>query len=146
MIRSLAVADFLRAEGVDTSLPAPVPQKKIKIVPDASTPAGEIIAQPDRLVAVVVTGGAGTTHERHFDRATVQLFARGLQRSDEDAEALAEAADNALMGAVPPVDIGSVRVISIDYLGGPPALVSRDDGKRALFSCSYVLQATRTAS
>lgn len=146
MIRAREVADFLRAADLEEALSDPTVAHAIKIVPDDTTPQGEMIAQPDRLIAVTISGGARTLRERTFDQPRVQLTVRGLQRSDDDAEALAQAVDDVLMGMVPPTMMGDSRVISLDYLGGPPAFVARDDGHRALYACNYLLQVARTVT
>jgi hypothetical protein len=145
MIRAKEVADFIRAQ-ISTSGWTPNTSNaahKLKVVPDAVIAQGEIIPSPDRLVAVVVSGGGPTLGERTRDQATVQVFTRGLQRSDADAENVAASADNVLMGVVPQIVLGNTRVMSIDYQGGPPAFLRRDDAKRALFICNYLFQTAR---
>lgn len=138
------IAAWLRAQDVGNSLPGTTVAHAVKVVPDQDVPAGQIVAAPDRLLAVNVPGGGPTLRERTFDQVTCQVIARGLPGSDLDALAVASAADDLLMGAVPPVAMGDRRVVSVDYVGGPPALMTRDEGRRALFSCNYMLQVART--
>lgn len=143
MIRSVDIAEFLRVEGVAGELAAPTVAHATRILPDDDTPEGELPAQPDRLVAVRITGGGRTLRERTFDQPHVQVVARGMPGSQADAEALAAVADNALMGAVPPLALGGRRVISVEYVGGPPTFVTRDEARRSVYSCNYVMQVDR---
>lgn len=146
MIRAKEVADYIRAHIVTSGWSPNTSNAahKLKVVPDDQIDQGEIIPQPDRLVAVVVSGGAGTLGERTRDRSTVQVFTRGLQRSDVDAENVASSTDDVLMAVVPQIVLGNTRVMSIDYQGGPPAFLRRDEAKRALFVCNYLFQTART--
>lgn len=148
MIRAREVADLIRSNIVTSGWTPNTtnPAHKLKVVPDDVTGQGEIIEQPDRLVAVVVSGGAPTLGERTRDRSTVQVFTRGIQRSDADAENVAAATDDVLVGLVPPTQLGNTRVIALDYLSGPPAFLRRDDAKRALFVCTYLVQTTRSVT
>jgi hypothetical protein len=113
-------------------------------IAEAFSTDGEVPAMPDRIVVLTLTGGPGERRERSFDVVSVQTLVRGGQRSAADGEALAAAVDNAFMGAVPPVEVGSTRVISIARAGGPPAHVSNDASYRRLFSCSYLLECARS--
>lgn len=128
MLTSQAVADWLKSKGVNESF----------------STDGKIPTQPDRLIIVTITGGAGTLRERTFDQAFVQVRVRGRQRDNRDAEALAGQVDDVFMAAVPPVVLDGRRVVSIDYVGGPPGFLQRDNAERAHFACSYVLQVARS--
>lgn len=129
MITTDEIAAWLRASGLPSDAAIAVD--------------GEIPPMPDRLVVLTRTGGQGTLHERTFDSATVQVITRDGQRSGEAAENFTETVDGIFMGARPPVTIGGRRVISIDYSGGPPAFMDRDEGMRALYVTTYVLQVAR---
>lgn len=128
MIGASGLADWLKAEGVD----------------EAYVTNGHIPPAPDRLVIVTFTGGPGELRERTFDALSFQIRTRGKQRIDGDGEALAWEVDDVLMGAVPPVSIGGVRVIRIVRSGGPPGFMERDAGGRTHAACSYIFEAART--
>lgn len=104
----------------------------------------ELPAMPDRVVTVIRAGGAPTTIERAYDTPQMQVVARGAQADATSAGVVADRVDGLLLGAVPPVSMGSHRVISIDRLGGPPMDFDRDDGRRTLFSCNYTLRVARS--
>jgi hypothetical protein len=99
--------------------------------------------EQDVAVVLALRGGGPTILERTFDRPTVQVLTRGAQRDPQGTEALVASIDNALM-AVTVTTIGETRVISLDRLGGPPSLLSRDTANRDIFTCSYTFQAART--
>lgn len=138
------IADWIRDQNPADGLSGETAAHAVKIVPDPDTPAGQIVAAPDRLVAVTISGGGSTLRERTFDQISCQILTRGLSGVDLDALVLAGAVDDLLMGAVPPILMGGHRVVSVNYVGGPPGFVSRDDGRRALFSCNYMLQTGRS--
>lgn len=127
MISTLDVAGFLSAGGVS-----------VPIVRE-----GDVIRTPQRCVEVTATGGAGTSHERLFDRAAVQIRVRGDQGDHDSAEALATQVDAVLMGAAAPMRIGGRPVVRIDYLGGPPAFVTRDEARRTVLACTYLIEIAR---
>lgn len=104
---------------------------------------GEIPAMPDKLVVLTRTGGPGTLRQRTFDNATLQVITRAGQRNSEASEDFTQLVDDLFMAVVPPVTIGGKRVVSIDYSGGPPALLERDEAYRVLYVTSYVLQVAR---
>lgn len=128
MIAASDFAEWLRSRGVT----------------DRIQTDGTIPPQPDRLVVVTVTGGAGTLRERTFDQPTVQVRTRGQQNDNADGETFASLVDDAIMGAVPPVSIAGRRVVSIDYQGGPPGFMLRDSARRTHYSCNYLLQVARS--
>lgn len=99
--------------------------------------------QEDEAVVLTLRGGGPAILERTFDRPTLQVITRGPQNDPQGAEALAQSIDDALMAPTITV-IGSTRVITIDQLGGPPALLTRDSARRNVFTCSYTFQAART--
>lgn len=144
MLKAREVADFLREVDTLQNAGDPTPAHAIVVLPNDDTPEGELRSQPDRMVAVRVTGGGAELGERTRDQPTVQVYTRGLARNDADAQALASAADDALMGIAHPLMIGATRVISVQRLSGPPGFTERDDARRSLYSCSYVLQVART--
>lgn len=104
----------------------------------------EVIDMPDRIVVLTMTGGAGTENERVFDRLAVQVRVRGNQgmpaESAADAESLAGQVDAALMGTVCPILLSGRAVVDINYLGGPPAFLTRDPANRAIYACGYLLK------
>lgn len=104
---------------------------------------GEIPPMPDKLVVLTGTGGPGTLRERTFDNAALQVITRDGQRSGEAAETFVGLVDDIFMGAVPPVTIGGKHIASIDYSGGPPAFMQRDEGLRVYFTTTYLLQVAR---
>lgn len=103
----------------------------------------ELPAMPDRVCAVALVGGAPTLRERTFDQPQVQIMCRGRQSSVTDAENFAAQIDNVLMAATFPFLMGGVRVASLDRLGGPPARVDTDQGRRTIMATSYMLQIAR---
>lgn len=113
-------------------------------IADAKRFDGDIPPMPDRFVGLTLTGGPGEKRERTFDVLSVQVVTRGGQRDADDAEAMAQAVDDAFMGAIPPLMVGSRRIIAIARTGGPPALMARDEAERALFVCSYLFEAARS--
>lgn len=127
MIRAADIAAFLASRGV---------AEKVEF-------GGGEVEMPDRVVFVNQTGGAGESKERAFERATVQVRCRGAQNDPADAEALADQVDRALMDVAYPVTIGGRHVTSIQWVGGPPALVGRDDARRSELAASYVVEIAR---
>jgi hypothetical protein len=99
---------------------------------------------PDQAVLLTLMGGGPELFERTFDTPSVQLLSRGGQMDPTSAEALAWSIDNLLLGAVPPIDIGSTRVIAIERVGGPPRFVQYDAARRRIFSATYIFTAART--
>lgn len=144
MLTAREVADFIRVE-VEAAATGPTPAHAVKVVPDDDSREGELPRAPDRVVAVRITGGAGELGERTQEQPTVALTARGLPRSDEDAQRLATAADDALMAIDRTTAMGDTQVISVQRLSGQPAHTDRDDAGRSLYSCSYVLRVARTS-
>jgi len=128
VIRTADLADFLRSRGITDEITFE------EYLPD----------MPDRIVRLNVTGGPGTSHERAFDRAAVQVLVRGDQGhpSASYAEDLATDVDRALLDAPFPVRIGGRYVMRVDYLGALPAVVGRD-GDRTVMACSYLFEITR---
>ena len=144
MLTAREVADFLRAvEGLQNS-GTPTPAHAIKVVPDDDRGEGELPNAPDRVVACRIIGGAGELGERTQDQPTVQVYVRGLPANDADAHVLASVADDALLGIDRQVTMGETRVISVQRLSGQPGFVQRDDARRTLYSCTYVLRVART--
>jgi hypothetical protein len=104
----------------------------------------ELPAMPDRVITVIRAGGGPTTIERAYDTPQMQVVSRGAQADATSAEVVADRVDDLLLGAVPPVQMGGHRVISIERLGGPPMAFDRDEGRRTLMSCSYILRTARS--
>jgi hypothetical protein len=148
MIHATDIADWLRSKDF-TGLPGGIDgARSLRVVPDPAgvvggVAVGETPDSPDRLAAVRIGSGGPTAMERTHDRVALQIITRGLQGSTVDAEAVASLVDNLLMGAVPPLAIGPRRVISIDYVGGPPTFIETDSARRVNFSCNYLLIADR---
>lgn len=98
---------------------------------------------PDRIIYVTPTGGPGETRERTFDQINVQVMARGARGDLEDAMGLAQEVDDAFMRAVYPVQIDGRHVPRIQRTGGPPAPIHRDDARRSITSCNYIVEIAR---
>ena len=98
---------------------------------------------PDRLVYVTPTGGLGEARERRFERVTIQCRCRGEQEDPADAEALADQVDRAWMDAIYPIVVGDRHCISVQWAGGPPQILARDNARRWESSCSYVCELER---
>jgi hypothetical protein len=114
-------------------------------ITDKISTDGHVPTQPDRLHVVSKTGGPGEKRERSFDVISVQVLTRGKQRSPSDAEARAGAVDDVFLGVVPPLTIGTTRVISIMRSGGPPTFVTREPNSgRVTMACTYLLECART--
>lgn len=100
---------------------------------------------PDRLVLLRQAPGGPPLYERTHDQAAILVWCRGDQADHASAEALAQDVDAALMGASYPFTIGARRVISVDYVSGPPAALAQDDARRSVFYCVYRLIVDRPA-
>ena len=98
---------------------------------------------PDRVCAIALFGGGPTKLERVLDVVQVQVTCRGRQASPADAEAFAEQVDDVLMAATFPFLMGIRRVVSLDRLGGPPARVDVDAGRRQIMVANYMLSVGR---
>lgn len=98
---------------------------------------------PDRVVLLTPTGGPGGSKELVFEQASVQVRCRGNQNDPADAEALGDRVDRVLMGTIPPLVVGGRHVTSVQWLGGLPAVVGRDDARRYQTSASYVFEIAR---
>lgn len=144
MLTAREVRDFLQAADIESAVSGDTVAHAVKLVPDDDRAEGELPSKPDRVVAVRIVGGAGELGERTRDQPTVSVTVRGLPSSDEDPQRLASAADDALLGIDRPTTMGATRVISVQRLSGQPAFSDRDDARRSLYSCSYVLQVART--
>lgn len=97
---------------------------------------------PDRLVLVTLAGGPGMLYERAYDRQAVAIRCRGLQRQPQDAEALAAQVDAAILGALPPVQVGAGHVNDIDRIS-PPRYAATDKAMRAEFTATYLMTVAR---
>lgn len=126
MIRTADLAALLTARGITTT-----------IVDTAFT------AMPDLQVALVATGGPGTALEREFDQATIQVRVRGGQRDPGSAQQLMTQVDQALLNIAPPFQVAGRHVADVDYLGGPPAFLRRDEAYRDELVCNYRLMIAR---
>lgn len=104
---------------------------------------GEIPPAPDEVAIVSIGPGTPTSMERTFDTHSLQVRVRGPQVDPDGAEDLMAAVDNGVMGAVAPVVIGGRRVIDIDYAGGPPQFLLRDEARRVHLVCNYLITITR---
>lgn len=112
--------------------------------PSADVPAGEIPPMPDKLVVLTLTGGGATLRERAFDQLALQVVTRDGQRSEQAAQVLTALVDDIFMGARPPISINGTYIASIDYAGGPPAFLDRDEAQRVLNVAAYTLQVARS--
>jgi hypothetical protein len=97
----------------------------------------------DQAVILTPTGGPPSLDERTFDQPTVQILTRGSQFDPGSAEKLAASVDDAILLPASTF-IGTTYVSSMDRLGGPPRLLSRDAARRNVFSCNYIFQAARS--
>lgn len=94
----------------------------------------------DRAVFVTPNGGPGLLLEQLFDVPTYQFLVRGEQGSYGDAEALARDIDNRVVTVALPTEIDGRRCIRVNRVGGPPAYLRRDKGRRSQFTCSYLFE------
>lgn len=92
---------------------------------------------PDRLVLITLTGGPGLLYERLYDRQTVTVRCRGLQRQSADAGLLAAQVDAAILGALPPVAVGTQHVNDITR-GAAPRFASLDKAFRTEMTATYM--------
>lgn len=129
MFRTSELADWLQDAGIDADLYFD----------------GQDLGEIEQDIAVVLTlhGGGPTLLERTYDTPTLQVLTRGPQNDPGGAEDLAFAIDDALL-AVAVTTVGNTRVISIDRLGGPPSLLTRDNARRNILTANYVFQSART--
>jgi hypothetical protein len=129
VLRSADVTAFLEARGIE----APIHVQ------------GDLPSMPDQVVLIDFTGGLSSTYEMLFDRPALRLTVRGSQSDPASAEALAEAVDDALLNAPPPLAIGGKHVTSIQRLSGPPAFVGLDSesARRPVFQATYIAEAAR---
>lgn len=98
---------------------------------------------PDEMLYVSATGGPGAAREYLFEVATFQILARGRQNDLASTEALADRVDRALIDAIPPFTIGGRHVVALSWVGGPPAVVDRDDARRYIASANYWMDLAR---
>ncbi len=125
------LATFLTATGVT--------------VPILSDGEQELVNQlEDEVVLLTLSGGSHELMERTFDTPSVQIMCRGAQNDPASAETLAYQVDEALLGPICPVDIGT-RVIAITRTGGPPRFLNYDTARRRVFVCTYLFTAARTS-
>lgn len=99
--------------------------------------------EQDTVVVLTLSGGAPTSNERTIENPTVQITSRGAQFDPDSAEDLAWAIDDALLLPTS-TTIGTTKVISIDRVGSPPRLLTRDAARRNVFVCNYIFTAGRT--
>jgi hypothetical protein len=100
-----------------------------------------------------VESGGSTENERTVDVHFLSLMIFGNPDDHTGVEHLVSSIDDALMGTVPPLDIppagewSTTRLISLDYTGGPPRFVTRDQpgmGARSVFAAEYLVRVART--
>ncbi len=104
---------------------------------------GDVPEMPDRVVVIQMTGGPGESGERTRDNVSFQVRTRGLQRVPGDGGAFSREVDDAILGAVPPLMMGTRRAVRILRFGGPPSYLLRDSSERVHHVCNYLVEVTR---
>lgn len=97
--------------------------------------------EPNRAVALSVSGGLGLSVEQAFDRPTVSVLTRGA--NGKDARDLALQIDRAILDAEPGFLVGDSWVVDKGRFGGPPSYVATDDRRRVLRSATYYFEIER---
>jgi len=105
---------------------------------------GDVPEMPDRVIVIQMTGGPGEAGERTRDNVSFQIRTRGKQRVPGDGGAFAREVDDAFLGAVPPLTMGTRRVIALQRFGGPPSYLLRDSAERVHHACNYLAHVIRT--
>lgn len=105
-----------------------------------SFPGPELPNTPSKHFVLSWLAGTGLTVENMFDVRGFQLRVVGEQNDYASAEALAWQLDHAIVGAVYPVTIGGMRVLSIGRTGGGPEPMPEDDADRTPFVASYLFE------
>jgi len=105
---------------------------------------GDVPEMPDRVLVITMTGGPGESGERTRDNVAFQIRTRGKQGIPGDGGSFARDIDDVLLGAVPPLQMGTRRAIRILRFGGPPSYLLRDPGNRVHHVCNYLVEVTRT--
>ena len=93
---------------------------------------------PDMMVIISLTGGAGMDSEEVFDRASVQIRTVGPQQDYTGAEKLAQDVDRAMVKIDSSQSLNGKWTLSVVRSGGAPALLLIDDGDRYHFTCNYI--------
>lgn len=109
---------------------------------------GHLPPAPDPLVVIAPTGGPSFSVEQAFDNVSFQIRTRGKQSDDAGAWQLAWDVDYALIPpplAAPafPAMVGTQFVVKVSRVGGPPAFLLRDSGRRANYTGNYIFQVAR---
>ena len=110
----------------------------------------ELPAMPDRVIGLTVSGGPGLEADGLLDTLAFTVLARGRGTLPGDdhtqralsAEALAQAADLAVLADGPHELIGHRTVSRIGRMGGAPSYLRRERS-RTLVSCRYWITVDR---
>jgi hypothetical protein len=95
---------------------------------------------PDRLVLLSLSSGAGFDVEMIFDRPVVAIRTIGLQMDYADAEKLAYDCDKGMTAIDHSQFVNGKWVLAITRVGGGPALLLKDNADRYHFTCNYIVE------
>lgn len=100
--------------------------------------------QPVDLMCMLTRdGGLGLQLDGVLDNVSYQVMTAGSQNLFEQAEALADDIDTALIG-LPTGTYAGKRVVSVVRVGGPPQALVVDNADRTQFVCSYFFDVEST--
>lgn len=104
-------------------------------------PGPEIVANPDKIVFITVTGGPGyLTEEPTADQLTFQARVRGPADSVQAAQLAAQQLDWTILSAPLPSASDGLSVLNVYRLGGPPSPLPLDPSDRRFeWTCNYVI-------
>jgi hypothetical protein len=104
-------------------------------------PGTFIYDDPDKIVHVAATGGAGfTTEEPATDAITFQARVRGPADDPLAARLAADTLDALILSASFPAQVDGTQIVHVHRLAGRPAMLPLDESdKRFELTASYVI-------
>lgn len=102
-------------------------------------PGPDLPDVPGRFTVLTRYGGPGEDLEGAMDGISWQVRVAGLQGDYNDAEAIADAYDVALLNILSSDNPEGVHVAGVQRVGGAPNPLLKDDADRWQFVCSYIL-------
>jgi len=96
---------------------------------------------PDDVIIITLMPGGGLVMEGLIDQPAFQVAVRGAQFGEVTADVKANQIDKALLWGDYPHTFWGGRVSSCTRTGGAPSpLGSFDKGRRAMYTCSYIVR------
>lgn len=130
------VASYLYGDGSISYVDPACPIKRGEGTADAAA----LNSGPDWMVLISRSvNGPYVTEERALQTATFQVRTVGKQADYDSAETLAFQIHRLLLAPGSALQMGAVRVSSVDVTDGGPTLLVRDASQRTHFTASYAL-------